>query len=619
VTAIVSVNAGLPKDLQKAEEFAPVRGSQVQIHAGRLLSVNVGLPREIEWKGKTVHTAVWKDAVLGRRKVGRLNIDGDGQGDLQGHGGEHRAVLVYQIDSYRYWERQLGRKDFVLGQFGENFTVEGLSDEEVCIGDRYRIGSALFEVTQPRVTCYRVGIRMDEPRMAALLVEHHRPGFYFRVLETGEVAAGDEIVKVGNGPERMSVAEADALLYLADHPGAQLERALRIPAVSVGWRNSFKALLAQERNGRAMTGNAGLTTAVGPPLAWRGFRPLRVSRKVRESSSVISLVLEPTDKQPLGPALPGQFVVLRLKPASDAPPLMRSYSLSGEPSDERYRVSVKRETHGTAGIYIDDELHVGDVVDVSAARGSFTLRPGNAPVIMLSGGIGATPVLAILHALTAEASTREIWWLYGARSGREHPFAEETRGLLKVLAHGHSHIRYSAPDPEDRLGVDFDAPGRLNMRVLEELSLPRNGDFYICGPSTFMNDITAGLAAWGVAPGRIHTEIFGAGPSTTPGITTSPRRLPHVPAGLPGLGPLVSFARSGLSIRWGPPFESVLELAEACDVPVRWSCRTGVCHTCESGLVSGTVGYSPDPVEAPADGNVLICCSYPEGDIVIDL
>src|ERR1700752_2092069 len=148
----------------------------------QLLSVNVGLPRDIEWKGKSVHTAVWKHAVRGRRKVESLNIDGDGQGDLQGHGGEHRAVLVYQIDSYRYWERELRRKDFVFGQFGENLTVEGLSDDEVCIGDRYRIGSALFEVTQPRVTCYRLGIRMNEPQMAALLVSHGRPGFYFRVL-----------------------------------------------------------------------------------------------------------------------------------------------------------------------------------------------------------------------------------------------------------------------------------------------------------------------------------------------------------------------------------------------------------------------------------------------------
>src|SRR5712691_2148354 len=262
----------------------------------QLLSVIAGLSQKNEWKGKSVHTAVWKDAVRGRRKVERLNIDGDGQGDLQGHGGEHRAVLVYQIDSYRYWERELGRKDFVFGQFGENFTVEGLPDDEVCIGDRYRIGSALFEVTQPRVTCYRVGIRMNEPRMAALLVEHHRPGFYFRVLETGDVAAGDEIVKVGDGPERMSVAEADALLYLTGHSRAQLERALRIPALPAGWRSSFQALLQQEP-GQAK-GNPGLAV-VSPPPAWRGFRPMRVSRIERESASVFSLVLVSAGGEPL--------------------------------------------------------------------------------------------------------------------------------------------------------------------------------------------------------------------------------------------------------------------------------------------------------------------------------
>ncbi|MGH3184462.1 MAG: MOSC domain-containing protein, partial [Streptosporangiaceae bacterium] len=171
----------------------------------RLLSVNVGLPQDISWQGRTVRTGVWKKSAAGRQMVRRLNIDGDGQGDLAGHGGEQRAVLVYQIGSYRYWERELGRSDFTFGQFGDNFTVDGLADEVVCVGDRYRIGQALFEVTQPRVTCYRVGIRMGEPRMAALLVAHHRPGFYFRVLEEGEVEAGEEIVKVADGPGRLAV------------------------------------------------------------------------------------------------------------------------------------------------------------------------------------------------------------------------------------------------------------------------------------------------------------------------------------------------------------------------------------------------------------------------------
>jgi ferredoxin-NADP reductase/MOSC domain-containing protein YiiM len=584
---------------------------------GRLLSVNVGLPRDIAWQGKTVHTGIWKAPVEGPRMVRRLNIDGDGQGDLNGHGGERRAVFVYQMDSYRYWQDQLGRRDFVYGQFGENFTVDGLSDQEVCIGDRYRIGSALFEVTQPRVTCYRLGIRMNEPEMAALVVKHGRPGFYFRVLDEGEVEAGDEITQVASGPERMNVSEISALLYMPGHPRDRLERALRIPMLSVGWRHSFEALLAQQREGGG-TGNAGLGKAPAPPPAWRGFRPLRVSRKLRESDNVTSLLLEPADGQPVAAALPGQFIVLRLGPPS-VPALMRSYSLSGKPGASSYRLSVKREAHGEASAYVNDELDVGDIVQASAARGSFVLQPGDAPVVLLSAGIGITPVLAMLHALAAEASTREIWWLYGARNGREHPFAEEARGLLKALPHCHSHILYSLPGPADRPSIDFDAAGRLNMTVLGQLELPRNGDFYICGPSTFMSDLTSGLAAWGVAPDRIHTEMFGAGPSRTPGIAAAPHRSPHLPDGPAGSGPLVSFARSGLNVRWQPTFQSLLELAEACDVPVRFACRTGVCHTCESGLVAGKVDYRPAPVDAPADGNVLICCARPEGDVVIDL
>jgi ferredoxin-NADP reductase/MOSC domain-containing protein YiiM len=584
-----------------------------------LLSVNVGLPRDIAWRGKTVHTAIWKAPVQGPRVVRRLNIDGDGQGDLVGHGGEHRAVFVYQIDCYRYWQTELGRNDLTFGQFGENFTVEGLPDREVCIGDRYRIGSASFEVTQPRVTCYRVGIRMNEPKMAALLVARGRPGFYLRVLEEGEVKAGDEIVQLGAGPERMTVVEINALLYMPGHPRSQLERALRIPALSPGWRASFQALLGQVQCRGATAGNAGLAPVSGAPPAWAGFRPLRVSQKIRESKSVISLVLEPMDGLPLSAAVPGQFVVLRLSLAPNSPALMRSYSLSGEPSTRCYRVSIKREPHGVAGAYIDEKVRVGDVLDVSAARGSFTLRPGDAPVIFLSAGIGATPVLAMLHALAAEASPREVWWLYGARHRREHPFAQEALTLLKVLPRAHSHIRYSSPDPEDRLGADFDARGRLDMGVLRELKVPRNADFYICGPPAFMSDLTAGLAAWGIAASRIHTELFGSGPSQTPGVAASPLRPPHLPAGPSGTGPLVSFARSGLNVHWGPAFQSLLELAEACDIPVRWSCRTGVCHSCESGLVAGTVNYRPDPIDKPADGNVLICCSQPRGDVVIDL
>lgn len=584
----------------------------------RLISVNVGLPRDIAWRGNTVHTSVWKAPVAGRQMVRRLNVEGDRQGDLAGHGGEQRAVLVYQIASYRYWEGQLRRSGFTFGQFGENFTVEGLPDDEVCIGDRYRIGGALLEVTQPRVTCYRVGMRMDEPRMAALLVSHGRPGFYLRVLQEGEVGAGDDIVRVAEGPERMTVAQVNALLYLPGHAPVDLERALRIPALSPGWRGSFQAMLDQARSGSAApAGNAGLAPRSGPPPAWPGFRPLRIARIARESRSVTSFELEPGDGLPLAAALPGQFVVLRLRPDPAGPPLLRSYSLSGARSTERYRVSVKREPRGTASPYLHDLGRVGGVLEVSAPRGAFTLRPGEGPVVLLGAGVGATPLMAMLHALSEEPG-RNVWWLYGARDGDDHPFREESRDVLRALG-GRGHVRYSRPRAEDRLGIDYHAPGRMTAAALEEAGVPRDADFYLCGPPAFLRDLTAGLARWGVAHERVHTEVFGPGEPRTPGIAPAPALTPHPPPGPPGTGPLVSFARSGLAVPWNPSFGSLLELAEACGVPVKWACRTGVCHSCESGLVSGSIAYDPEPLDAPAAGNLLICCSRPTGDVAIDV
>ena len=586
----------------------------------RLLSVNVGLPRDIEWHGRTVHTGIWKEPVQGRRRVKRLNVEGDGQGDPDGHGGEQRAVFVYQIESCRYWEERLGRRDFFHGQFGENFTIEGLPDDEVCIGDRYRIGTALFEVTQPRVTCYRVGIRMNEPQMAALLTSSGRPGFYLRVLEEGEVGAGDPILPIARGPERMTVAEVNALLYSSHHPRDQLERALRIPALSPGWRWSFEELVRSQDADPGATGNAGLVPAAAARTARPGFRPLRISRIDRECVDVISLSLEPMDGWRLTTPLAGQFVVLRLRPRPNGPLLFRSYSLSGPLSDEHYRVSVKVEPNGAAGSYLNSSVRTGDILDVSAPRGGFTLELGDGPVVLLSAGIGATPVLAMLHALAENASPREVWWLHSARNGKSHSFATEVRQLIGMLARGRSYIWYSRPDPGDREGQDYDATGRLGMTVLQELRVPRDGDFYLCGPSSFLGDLMMGLTAWGVPPDRIHSEVFSGGPSLMPGVVSSPVRAPHEPAGTPGAGPLVSFARSGITVRWrSSQDQSLLELAEACDVPVRWSCRTGVCHNCETGLISGSVAYQPDPLDPPADGNVLICCSRPQGDVVIDI
>jgi ferredoxin len=339
-----------------------------------LLSVNVGLPRNVSWQGRTVYTGVWKHPVDGPVMVRRLNIDGDGQGDLAGHGGEQRAVLVYQAESYRHWARHFGRDDLSHGSFGENFTVTGLADDEVCIRDRYRIGEAEFEVTQPRVTCYRVGLRLGEPQLPALLVSHHRPGFYLRV--------------------------------------------------------------------------------------------------------------------------------------------------------------------------------------------------------------------------------------HGARGPREAPLAAEAHTLLAGLPHAHEHVCYSQEQ------------GRLSKDKLAALGVPADATAYLCGPDAFMAEMRQALTAIGIAAERIHIELFGALASINPGIT-DPSRRPL--GGPPGPGPLVTFARSGISAAFGTGRRSVLELAERAGVPSRWSCRTGVCHTCVTPLLSGQVRYAPDPLEPPDDGQVLICCAQPDTDIVLDM
>jgi len=337
-----------------------------------------------------------------------LNLDGDGQGDLGGHGGEQRAVFVYQIESYRYWQEQMKRTDFVHGQFGENFTIEGLPDDVVCIGDRYRIGSALFEITAPRVTCYRVGIRMNEPRMPALLTGSGRPGFYFRVLQEGAVEAGDEIVKVGEAAEQMTVAEINALLYSPNHPRDRLERALRIRALPPGWRTSFEALLQ---------GNSGLAPEAAAHPAAPGFRPLAVTAIDQESADVLSLTMQSPDGQPLQNALPGQYVVLRLQPAVGGPRLFRSYSLSGPLSTERYRISVKVEPNGVGWNLFAGACAGGDALDVSSPRGSFILQSGEGPVVLLSAGIGATTGSG--DAAGAGGGTFDAGGLVAARGSRQ--------------------------------------------------------------------------------------------------------------------------------------------------------------------------------------------------------
>ena len=400
-------------------------------HMDMVVSVNVGLPQDVAWQGRAVRTGIWKTPVTGRIFARKLNLEGDGQGDLAGHGGEQRAIMVYQLDSYRHWANYLGRSDLTPGIFGENLTVEGLADAEVCIGDRFRIGGAVVEVSQPRDTCYRLGIRLQNPQMAALVVAHGRPGFYVRVIQEGELGAGDRIEKLADGPERMSIAEVDALLYSAHHPLEALQRAARIPALSPGWRASMRKL-AEAAEAGGTTGNAGLGPGASAPLAWRGFRTLVTVASQAESSDVRSFEFAAVDGSPLASSLPGQHVVVRLQPTPEAPAVTRNYSLCGPPDGPTYRIGVKNE-HGLASGFLHQSIRAGSRLEVSAPRGTFTLANGDTPVVLISAGIGVTPMLAMLHAAAGAATPRQLWWLHSARDRAHHAFAQQADDLLAAL------------------------------------------------------------------------------------------------------------------------------------------------------------------------------------------
>jgi ferredoxin-NADP reductase len=297
---------------------------------------------------------------------------------------------------------------------------------------------------------------------------------------------------------------------------------------------------------------------------------------------------------------------------------VRSYSLSSGADGGGYRISVKQEPHGVVSGYLDRELRAGALLDVAAPRGDFTLDQGTGPVLLISAGIGVTPVLSMLHQLAAAGSQREVWWLYGARGPAEHPFAAEAHALLGALPHASEHVFYSAATPAERRAAGA-VPGRLTKEALSGLGVPPAASGYICGPAAFMTDMGDALAAIGLGPAAIHTELFGALAAINPGITHRASRPPHQPPGPPRSGPAVTFARSGITARFGADWPSVLDLADACDVPTRWSCRSGVCHTCVTPLLSGDIAYAPDPLEPPAAGQVLICCATPRSDIVLDM
>lgn len=623
VEEIIHIQGALPllwafKDYSPVfAEFEPVEvrlPAEEKQAAMKLLSVNISGPKEIIHRGKTVTTGIFKDPMEGRVMLRRLNLEGDGQADLWAHGGAFRAVYVYSIENYAHWRSELGRDDFTYGQFGENFTVEGMLDDQVHVGDIFRIGSALVEVSQPRVPCHKLAIKMGIEGFQNRFLESGRLGFYLRVLEEGEVGAGDAIERVSLDPRGMTVRDVSNLLYFNKTNLEAAQKALSIPALSQGWKESFEERLAK----------ADASAETQP-----GLRDFVVDRKVPESSTITSFYLVPEDGAPLADFLPGQFLTFELSIPGVAEPVIRTYSLSDSPNPEYYRVSIKREAPpadrpdlpaGRSSNYFHDQVEVGTKLRLGPPRGKFHLDlDSDRAVVLLSAGVGLTPMISMMNAMVQSGSKRPVWYIHGVRNGQEHAMSEQVRRVADQYDNVRAHIRYSRPGANDVQGRDYHSQGHVDIALLKQLLPFDDYEFYLCGPTSFMKSLYCGLLSLGVSESRVHYEFFG------------PASLLKEKAEPCGQGPArsaeeelagelrVTFARSGATAIWDPTCESILDLAEQQGLSPPYSCRSGICHTCMCELVQGEVEYFEEPLDQPDPGCVLICCSRPKSEVVIEI
>ncbi len=581
---------------------------------GRVVSVNVGLPRELEWKGQTVHTSIFKKPVEGPVPIRALNLDGDRQADLSVHGGWDKAVYAYPSEFYGLWRHERPELDFSWGQVGENLTTRGLLDAELNVGDRFQIGTAELIVTGPRLPCFKLGIRMGRDEFVTEFLERGLLGFYLAVAQEGEVAAGDPIVALSREPHGVKVTEITRL-YAHDREDVEgLQRAVELDALPESWRNYFRKRLSGLERKRATR----LLPVPAPP-AWLGFRPFVVRQKVRESEDVVSLYLHPSDGDPPPPYRPGQFITLRVPmPDGDTPPI-RSYSLSDSPKQNAYRVTVKRiatdtvnPKRGLVSSILHDQVDVGDVLDVKAPAGLFTIDPSESyrPVVLIGAGIGITPILAMVNSIAKHGRERETWVFYGVRDHRDHLLSKHLEQLAARHPFIRLHVSYSRPLQAD--GRTLGRPhhqGRITVQLLQKLLPASYYDYYLCGPAAMMQSLAEGLRAWGVPNDRIHSEAFG--PAAIKAAAPDPNSRGDC-------GLRVTFARSDLTTLWSRCDSPLLELAEESGISIPFGCRAGSCGTCVTKVLSGDISYLHEPGAPLAEGETLTCVAVPETELVLD-
>lgn len=577
----------------------------------KLISVNIAPSGPMTVQGEQIMTGFYKQPATGPIAISRIGAAGDARiacaTDL------NRAVFMYQSRYYDEWRRELARP-LTFGIFGENFTFDGPPDTEFCVGDVLQVGSAKVRITQPRFPCRKMTVRMGEGEDFPLrYLRSGRLGFFCSVDEPGEVRAGDEIrIDQRAKTHRIPLTEFSRLTYFEPDDEDGLERLLASPDLVPEWRIKVERLLRRAR---------------GPEEGWHDYRPLVVSRRRLLSPDVVSFDLH----DPIGKPLPafdaGQFITLRLDVPNQAKPVVRTYTIVGRSDDDRgYQLAVKRELPplgqpslpaGVASNYLHDGVEQRATLMALSPRGHFVVEPGSRPIALLSAGIGVTPMLAMFEHLATCPLKRQVLFVHGARSGREHVYGSRVRQLVAKNDLLRSHVLYSKPGPNDVVGHDFDACGRLSTETLDDLLPSFNVDFYLCGPESFMRDMVRGLMSRGVPKEQIRYEFFGAGAS----LFEDEVDLDTLPDALDTNGrPItVNFARSGLSVPWKEGIFSMLALAERHGLRPSASCRTGLCAVCVCRIDGGDVKYVLQPLDQPRPDEVMICCAKPTTSVILDL
>ena len=514
-------------------------------------------------------------------------------------------------ENYDYWTAHLGiERDAWPNVFwGENLTLSGVNEDRLRIGDRLSIGgTAVFEVTSPRIPCFKLSWRLGQPEsFLSELVQSGRTGFYLRVTSPGPVGAGDPVAVESAHPDNITVADLSRLLHDASASVDRLREILSLPGLGRQAREMLSLRITHLTDGaRVRRGR------------WSGWRRFRVVESRAETPEDRSFILQPVDREPIAEYRAGQFLQVRV-PTTDGPLITRPWSLSDyAEGGNSYRVTIRHALGGQGSSHMHTRVRAGDELDVRSPSGAFVLdRSTPFRVILISAGIGITPLLSMLKAHAARVDASPLAWIHSCRNGSTYALRAEVEQVLRDQPHFRSLTLFTAPRPGELRGSDYDETGRLTSQRLttflgdayrcspfgRDIELPSQaGSFYICGPQQFEHDVRAALLAWGAEAASIHSECF-----TPAGTQIAPSRSSCT----------VRFARSRRSVEWNSEDGlSLLELAEAQGLDPPSSCRIGSCQTCECALLVGEVVYERTPAIPVAPGHVLICCARPNAEIV---